>query len=357
MMEQLPGQHDAGSARAAGGFDLASVEAAVGVATRAPSIYNSQPWRWELGPEGLALRADQSRRVAVADPDGHSLVLSCGAALALAELGLRAAGWTVTVERLPDASDPDLLARLRPLERIDPQRRDADRVTAGWHRHSDRRPFTTDPVTPDVVERLRAAAAQSGVYVDFTAGQDEDYIKLAIAISQADRIEQHNADYVEELARWVRPDAAHPDGVAVTAVPRVSAGHPRHSDVALRNFEQAIPGLQLIDLDVDEHPLLAVVLTTSFGRSAHLQAGEAMMHLMIEADLLGLATCALSQAVDLLAFRARLQTIMGWGDYPQMMLRIGYPPAGDAPPPTPRRSVADVLTVEQPASPPTASQG
>src|SRR4051794_39294469 len=89
-------------------FDLASVEAAVTVAIRAPSIYNTQPWRWEFGSDGLDLRADRSRQLAVVDPDGHSLLISCGAALALARYGLRAAGWTVTTTRLPDPADPDL---------------------------------------------------------------------------------------------------------------------------------------------------------------------------------------------------------------------------------------------------------
>jgi hypothetical protein len=80
-------------------LDPASVEAAVAVAIRAPSIYNTQPWRWEFGPDGLDLRADRTRQLPVVDPDGHSLLISCGAALTLAGYGLRAAGWTVTTAR------------------------------------------------------------------------------------------------------------------------------------------------------------------------------------------------------------------------------------------------------------------
>ena len=69
------------------------------------------------------------------------------------------------------------------------------------------------------------------------------------------------------------------------------------------------------------------------------------MRLMLEAELRGLSTCPLSQAVDLAAFRTRLQGVMGWVGYPQMMLRIGYPTEVSAPPRTPRRAVADVLDV------------
>ena len=68
-----------------------------------------------------------------------------------------------------------------------------------------------------------------------------------------------------------------------------------------------------------------------------------MMRLMVEAELAGLSSCPLSQAVDMLAFRVRLQTVMNWTDYPQMMLRLGTPPAGTPAPLTRRRAVADVL--------------
>jgi nitroreductase len=331
----------------AGPLDRRSAEAAVAVAIRAPSIYNTQPWCWELGPAGLALRADRSRQLAVADPDGHSLMISCGAALALAELGLRAEAWAVEVERLPDPADPDLLACLRPQARVEPTPLDLDRVRASRSRHSDRRPYRAEPIPGQVIERLRRATCVPGVYVHFPAHQDE-YIKLAVAVSRADRIERHNTAYVAELARWVHSDDSRPDGVPVTAVPHVIPAHPRHTDLALRDFELAAPGLQLIDLHVDEHPLLAVVFTSSSGRRGHLQGGEAMMRLMLEAELLGLATCPLSQAVDLLEFRARLQAVMGWPDYPQMMLKLGVAPAGKAPR-TPRRPVADVLRVHDSA--------
>ena len=50
------------------------------------------------------------------------------------------------------------------------------------------------------------------------------------------------------------------------------------------------------------------------------------MRLMIQAELDGLATCALSQAVDLLFFRSQLRTVMSWTGYPQMMVRLGQKP-------------------------------
>jgi hypothetical protein len=76
-----------------GRLDRATVEAALPVAVRAPSIHITQPWAWRLGRDGLALLGDRTRQLEVADPDGHSLQVSCGAALYLTELALRAGGW------------------------------------------------------------------------------------------------------------------------------------------------------------------------------------------------------------------------------------------------------------------------
>ena len=75
-----------------------------------------------------------------------------------------------------------------------------------------------------------------------------------------------------------------------------------------------------------------------------LLAGESMMRLMIRAEVLGIASCPLSQAVDLLAFRSRMQGLMGWQGYPQMMLRLGHSIIADNPfPRTPRRPVSSVI--------------
>ena len=100
-------------------LDRATVEKVLALAVRAPSIHNTQPWRWRLGDDGLRLLADRGRQLTVADPDGHSLLISCGAALHLTELGLAANGWRTVTELWPDRDDPDVIAHLVPEARTD----------------------------------------------------------------------------------------------------------------------------------------------------------------------------------------------------------------------------------------------
>ena len=325
----------------------ADVDAALAVAVRAPSIHNTQPWRWQLGPTGLTLRADRERQLAVADPDGHSLLISCGAALHLTDLALRAQGWDVEVTVLPDATDPDALALFQVGNRHEPDADVLALVDAALRRRSDRRPFAGEPVPESAVETLRAATHDSYAWLDVPRDEGQR-IDLAVAVSWADRVQQHDEAYVAEMTRWLRDPQVHSsaDGVPLEAIPHVTAGHPRRSDVPLRDFEAGVPGRELIEQDVDEKPLIAVIFTESDSHREQLEAGRAMMRLMLAAELAGLVSCPLSQAVDLASFRSRVQGLMGWIGYPQMMLRVGYPSGPqDELGRTPRRGPDAVLDV------------
>jgi nitroreductase len=337
----------AGARESGQAFDPVVVSRVLAVAGRAPSLHNTQPRAWRLERDRLDLRADWERQLPVADPDGHSLRISCGAALALTELAFAGHGWLMHVERLPDPDQPDLLASLTAPRPYLPTTADRDQLAAAARRYSERRPFRLRPILADVVEELRAAADGHGVHAHFPVLELER-LNLAVAVSWADRVERQDPAYLAEMRRWAQDADVHTQGIPASAVPHVAAGHPRHTDIPLRDFEVGVSGMQQIEADVGEYPLIAVLLTESETPREQLAAGEAMMRLMLRADIAGLAGCPLSQAVDLLAFRARIQTLMDWSGCPQMMLRLGYPPR-DRPPlrRSLRRPISDQLIVRQ----------
>lgn len=169
--------------------DIPTIAAVVRAASRAPSIHNTQPWRWSLHGENLDVRGDRSRQLHVADRDGHSLLVSCGSAVELTEIALRSHGWAACATLLPDPADPNLFARFSLGRCSDPDRKAETQLAAALTRRSERRPFGPTAVSTDTIERLEQAAASAHVFAHFAVRPDES-LDLAVAISRADRSER-----------------------------------------------------------------------------------------------------------------------------------------------------------------------
>ena len=80
----------------------ATLRTALELAGRAPSLHNSQPWRWRLDGSIVHLYLDAARQLRATDPDARELVISCGAALHHLQVALAGQGRQVRVRRLPD---------------------------------------------------------------------------------------------------------------------------------------------------------------------------------------------------------------------------------------------------------------
>ena len=74
---------------------------ALAAAVRAPSVHNTQPWRWRVTSDRLELHADPDRRLPYTDPDRRDLLVSCGSALGFLHVALAALGVGHEVVRFP----------------------------------------------------------------------------------------------------------------------------------------------------------------------------------------------------------------------------------------------------------------
>src|SRR5262249_56317433 len=79
-------------------------------AARAPSVHNTQPWRFKVSPAAVELYADPRRKLRT-DPAGREMLISCGAALFGLRLAVRSPGYPPVPELLPDPGRLRLLAR------------------------------------------------------------------------------------------------------------------------------------------------------------------------------------------------------------------------------------------------------
>jgi nitroreductase len=308
-------------------LDSGTVQAALELAARAPSVHNSQPWRWRLDGEVISLRADLRRWLPLTDPDGRDLVLSCGAALHHLQVALAALGVPATVIRMPDPDEPDLLASVRLEAPLDaPGATDA--AAALQARRSDRRRYSDWPVEQIQLAELSAAAAAYGavlrVVPDGPArGALDEALRLASAAHAA------TTGYDTELSLWSGLLTGD-EGVPARNVP--ATGGPRRF-AGTGDLPEGAP--------IDGAVLL-VLGTSSDDQLSWLRAGEAMSAVLLAATALGLASCPLSEPLELEGTRALVRDQVLDGTLsPQIVLRVGWAPVGDPLPATPRRRLAD----------------
>src|SRR6185312_1290304 len=120
-------------------------------ATRAPSVHNTQPWRFVVRAGGLDIIADWSRRLTVLDPRGRQLLMSVGCAVFNARVALAADGRGVTVERFPDVARPGVVARIVPSTSWTPDPALARLEPSIDTRQTNRRRFLDEPVPDEVI--------------------------------------------------------------------------------------------------------------------------------------------------------------------------------------------------------------
>ncbi|MFI5614232.1 Acg family FMN-binding oxidoreductase [Amycolatopsis sp. NPDC051903] len=317
--------------------DSFTVNTAVAMAVRAPSVHNSQPWRWAVGYRTLHLYADPARRLPQTDPDRRDLLISCGAALHHARIGFAALGWEADVHRLPNPAEPDHLAAIE-FRRREPTAGEVALAAAIPRRRTDRRRHSSWGVPRGYLEPIAEAVADEGVVLRVAEGAERYY--LATAIEEASQ--RHNADpaYRLELAAWSGRRAA-PDGVPSRNTP-LPDGTP--GTLPARPFADPELAEEPGAATEDDETVLLVLSTASDDLMSRLRAGEATSAALLTATAFGLASCPLTEPLELPDVRRTVEQKVSAGSFPQMVLRVGWAPANADPlPATPRRDLADVL--------------
>jgi hypothetical protein len=187
----------------------------VHAATAAPSLHNSQPWRFRLDGPVVDVYADPARRLEVIDPPGREHPISVGAAVLTLRLAIEQAGYRCEATPFPSPAEPDLVARVVAGAPTAVSETTAALAEAIPHRHTNRWPFVPVPVPPEALRRLVEAARHEGAVLTVASPAARDRI-LAMA-AEAGRRLHDGPGYRAELDRWTAHGDRH-DGVAPWAV-------------------------------------------------------------------------------------------------------------------------------------------
>ena len=314
--------------------DAATVEAALALAVRAPSVHNSQPWRWRVGDESVHLYADPNRQLQRIDPARRDLMLSCGVALQHFTVALSALGWQSAVHRFPNPADPDHLASIEILDSaVDEQ--DIALAAAIPRRRTDRRWFSSWPVPGGDIAVMATRAARSGVLLR----RVEEEGDLAAVVARAVREHISDPEYLAELAMWSGRHGS-PAGVPARNTPSAE----QQGRFPARVFANPVLDQPAGVEARDDAGVVLVLATATDDPPALLAAGEATGAVLLTATALGLASCPLTEPLELADTRDEVRTKLLDGDgFPQMLLRIGWAALNADPlPATPRRPLSEV---------------
>jgi hypothetical protein len=319
-----------------------TVTAMLAIAARAPSVHNTQPWRFAVGPHAIDLYADPARKLSQ-DRDGREMLISCGAALFGLRLAVRGLGHLPVVSLFPDRSKPSLLARVA-LGPAEPATEAERRMLAALpHRHTHRGAFDPGPMPAGLLPGLQHDALAEGTMLAL-ADTPVRYQRLAMLTAEATRMQAGRAGARVEIRRWTR-----------------AAGSPARDGVPAAAFGPAGPAgpgrLAQRDFDIGRHVGLlpapgpgspppaatAVLVTGGDTRLDWLRAGQALHRLLAHAATLWVAASLHTQPVEVPVIRNLIRARLALPGTPQMLLQFGPAHTSMA---AARRSVAEFLIDE-----------
>jgi len=305
-------------------------------ASFAPSVHNSQPWRFLLRPDRIELHPDPGRRLPATDPESRELRLSCGAALFNVRLALQALGIRPLATLIPGPTAPGALAVIRRGGQFTPTEETRALLRAVKSRRTNRHPFL-DAAVPVGHRQLMIHAAEQERSWLHVVDDREEQVRLREFLRRAHQAQLADTGVQAELVAWTggRAEPGH-------GVPPQSAGPtPQPQDEwALRDFSPGEARLRLTGKDYEPDPFIVVLCSFYDGPLGELQAGQAMQRLLLAATTVGLSASFLSQVIEVRKVREELRRSLGGTLVPQTVLRVGF---GSPVPRTPRRPVEDLV--------------
>lgn len=312
----------------------AAMRELVRYATLAASGHNTQPWRFAITADDIEIHPDYSRRLPVVDPHDRELWISLGCALENLLVAARATGYAAEVTY----PDRDEAIRVRLIADTPQPNRLFDAIT---QRQNTRAEYDGQPVPVAALDTMQTLALEPGVALHYLLEPAQietvlDYVNQGNLQQYADQA------FVAELVDWLRFNkktalAAH-DGLFSRC-----SGNPEVPSWLGRLFMTMSKPQQQADADAKKLRSSAgavVIAASADDKAAWVRTGQVYERLALQMTALNLKSALLNQPIEVAALRSQLQSALGLGAAPQLLLRFGY---ANAMPRSLRRPVEAVL--------------
>jgi hypothetical protein len=314
------------------------IDILLSAAIAAPSMHNTQPWRFGVNGHIIDVFLDVSRALPREDPTGRGMRIAAGAAI----FNLRCAAASMSYDSwlglAPYPGEPDLVARIVVEPTGVPDKELRDLYTQIPRRHTSRKPVSAMYLAQDTrIDLIRAALAENA---ELTWLPEPQILRVLDLVLDADLREVRDWHRSAERAQWVGGRRTS-DGIPTEALGPRSAAYPAAvRDMATRPLDRS-----RAQATFEEHPALAVLSTDRDEPADQLTAGVALERVLLTATREGVAASFLNQPLEYDDLRPLVQRTTGKPGFAHMVIRFGraHPAAT-----TPRRPVTDFVRPDNP---------
>ena len=300
-------------------------------AVLAPSSHNTQPWKFAIGRDEIALFINKDRWLRVADADQRELYTSLGCALENLLIAAENFGYRHQVTYFPEPSNLQLVAAVEFLDGGEPARfRPPELFAALTCRHTNHKRYEDRAVSAADRERLRAAVVEDGISLYLT---DDMGVKRRVdrLTNRADAHQFADPSFREELDYWIG-EGAFGTPWLLAKLAQLAGGYLDSGGFAAKP-----------DADVLMNaPVFGLLYSEENDRRAQVLVGQAFERLYLTATTLGLRLQPLSQLVAVPPTRDQLHGLLSVEHrFAQQPFRLGY--AEPEPAHTPRRAIEEAM--------------
>jgi len=298
----------------------------IATASRAPSVHNSQPWRFKVGQEAVELWCDPRRRT-WSDASGREMLISCGAALFGLRLAVRSLGYQPVVDLLPDSRQLRFLARVRVGRFVPMNTLEGRMLAAVPHRHTHRGPFTEQPLPHGLLVGLQDDVMKERAELALVP-RGLQYERLASLAASAARRGDLDPRTRATIRRWTHAAqssdraSTQRDGIPATAFPVSSARRLRQGRLPQRDFDLG-RNIGLLPAGGEPPAATAILFTRDDRRADWLHAGQALNRLLLHAASEWVFASLHSQPLEDAVTRTLIHDQLSLPGHPQMVLQFG----------------------------------
>ncbi|MEO9870610.1 Acg family FMN-binding oxidoreductase [Ekhidna sp.] len=320
---------------------LETLKTLVHYGTKAPSGHNSQPWKFLLFGDRIEIHPDFSRSLPVVDPQNRELYISLGCAAY--NIGILAPHFGLSATKSVEKLEQDYFVKIvfEKGEQVDQR----DMIKWIEKRQTNRGHFDEEQITQEAMGQLLSFAQENAMNTYFFKNGEETFETLKEYIGYGNEIQMKSKAFKNELLSWIRFNDSQISKTQSGLTYKVmnSPSLPGFLGRLIVHSFLTPKKQNKSDLQKIASSSYFVLFTTKSMAIVEewVELGMDLQKLLLQLTSLGIANAYLNPPCEIQSLSQELRKELPInGDYPNIILRIGYAsPANYAP----RRNLEEVI--------------